>query len=98
MYVGTLNGTVIVVNNEIVEKQFDGCNGNYGVLGYIIFDQWGYMATSCDDSINHKLYLYYSNGTFTGTSISTPDHPRYIGFDLNRRFIQISSTQISIYN
>ena len=53
------------------------------------------MATTCS---NNDLYLYYPNGTFTRKNITTPASPRYIGYDSSGRFVQISWTQINIYN
>ena len=38
LYIGTLNGTVLVVQNEIILNQFNGCGGNSVVLTSILFD------------------------------------------------------------
>jgi hypothetical protein len=97
MFVGTTNGTILVIQNEMIINQFNGCNGDSVQLTSILFDQYGYMATICSDPTN-KLYLYNSNGTYTGTSLSTPVNPRYIGFDTKGRFILISYYQMIIYN
>jgi hypothetical protein len=97
MYVGTTNGTIIVIQNEVIINKFNGCNGIIITVTFILFDQYGYMATICSDPTN-KLYLYNSNGTYTGTSLSTPKNPRYIGFDTKGRFILISTNQTIIYN
>jgi hypothetical protein len=96
MYVGTTSGTILVMQNEIIINEFNGCNMANAALTSILFDQYGYMATSCD--LRNKLYLYTQNGTYTGTSLSTPALPRYIGFDTKGRFVLISFNQISIYN
>jgi hypothetical protein len=97
MFVGTTNGIVILIQNELIINQFNGCNGSSVSLTSILFDQYGYMATICSDPTN-KLYLYNSNGTYTGTSLSTPSNTRYIGFDAKGRFVVISRYQISVYN
>ena len=67
------------------------------MLTSILFDQFGYMATSCDDTIN-KLFLNYANGSYTGKNISTTINPSYFGFDSKGHFVQISFTKINIYN
>jgi hypothetical protein len=95
LYVGTTNGTIFVIQNEVIINQFNGCNGASVWVIFIIFDQYGYVATLCSIS---KLYLYNSNGTYTGNSLSTPKNPRYIGFDTKGRFVLISQSQVFIYN
>ena len=95
MYVGTTNGIVLVVLNETTVNQFNGCGGNGVWLFSILFDQYGYFATSCD---NNKLYLLFANGTYTGKEITTPNYPYFIGFDSKGHFIHTSWKQISIYN
>jgi hypothetical protein len=55
------------------------------------------MATICNDPTN-KLYFYDTDGRYTGTFLSTPVKPRYIGFDTKGRFVLISTNQIIIYN
>ena len=86
---------ILVYENEILIKQFNGCDGNSEALISILFDPNGYMATTCNYS--NKLYLFSPNSSFTG-KIITALHPIYIGFDSKGRFIQISNKQISIYN
>ena len=97
MYVGTNNGTVLVVQNEIIVNQFNGCDGNFVWLTSILFDEYGYFATSCYAPTN-RLYLLFANGTYTGKVITTPINPYYIGFDSKGHIIQISYRQITIYN
>ena len=97
LYVGTLEGIVIVYQNEIIINHFNGCDGNSTALSSLLLDQNGYMATTCYYPSN-KLYLYSQNGSFTGKSLTTPNNPFCIGFDSKGRLIQISSQQISIYN
>ena len=96
LYVGTIEGNILVYQNEIIITQFDGCDGKSDVLTSIFFDPNDLMATSCNNL--NKLYLYFQNGSFTNKSLTTPNWPYYIGFDSKDRFIQISAKQISIYN
>jgi DNA-binding beta-propeller fold protein YncE len=96
MFVGDFsNGKILVIENERIVNEFNGCNGNLFMLSHILFDDCGLMATSCN---NNQLYLYYPNGTYIGKSLNTPPNPRYIGFDSKGRFIQISWEKISIYS
>ena len=90
LYVGTRYGIVLVYLNEIIINQFNGCNENSNQLNSILFDPNGYMATSCGYPTN-KLYLFSTNGSFTGKSVTIEDNISYIGFDSKGRFIQISA-------
>ena len=101
LYVGDSKiGTILVLLNEAIIKNYNGCNGNSVRLSSILFDNCGYMATNCNDIPNtiNQLYLYDPNGTYLSKNFTTPTGPRYIGYDSKGHFIQISWTQISIYN
>jgi hypothetical protein len=93
--VGTTNGIILFIVNEMIKKQINGCNERGVQISSILFDGYGYMATSCNDE---QLYLYYSNGSFTGKNFTTPHAPRYIGYDSKERFVLISIYEIHIYN
>ena len=96
MYVGDCTtGTILVIENEMIMHTFNGCNGSLFGLISILFDSCSIMATSCT---NNQLYLYYQNWTYIGKNIATPGNPRYIGYDSNGQFVQISFNHISIYN
>ena len=85
-----------MVQNESIVNQINGCGGNIATLMSILFDEYGYFATSCE-TIN-KLYLIFANGTDSGKTMTTLNAPRYIGFDAKGHFIQILSNQITVYN
>ena len=87
----------MVLQNEVIVNQFNGCGGNSVILTSILFDEYGYFATSCYEPTN-KLYLFFANGTDTGKSMTTPTNTKYIGFDSKGHFIQISQNQTTIYN
>ena len=70
-------------------------NENIIFLSSILFDEYGYFATSCN---NNKFYLLFANGTNTGKLMVTPTSTRYIGLDSKGHFIQISEKKITIYN
>ena len=95
LYVGLNKGIILVFQNEIFINQFDGCNGDNVLLSSILFDQNGYMATSC---YSNKSYLFSPSGSFTGKYLTIPRFARYIGFDSKDRFILTSIHQIVIYN
>jgi hypothetical protein len=95
MYVGTSTGKILVIVNELIYHTFNGCNGVATTLTSILFDNCGYMATSC---YNNQLYLYYPNGTYFSQPMTTPSRNYYIGYDSNGHLIHISGTRISIYN
>ena len=97
MFVGTTNGTILVVLNKKIIKHFSGCHGKSVILSSIFFDRYGFIATSCSRPTN-ALFLYYSNGSFTNKSISAPYNPKYIGFDSKGRFVLVSWYQINIYS
>ncbi len=97
LIVGTSNRKILTIVNKTIINSFNGCNGNTPALTSIIFDDYGYMATCCDNSVN-RVFFYYSNGKFTGKNISTPSRPSKIGFDSKNRFYIFSMTQISLYN
>ncbi len=97
MYIGTENSTIVIIQNEVITNQFNGCNGAFVELNSILFDKYGYMATICSYPTN-ILYLFNIDGTYTGTSLPTPVKPRYIGFDSTGRFVLISKSQVIIYN
>ena len=61
LYVGTTNGLVLEIADRKIIGSFNGCNGNTNAwLTSIMFDQFGYITTTCD-----KTYLYHSNGIYT---------------------------------
>ena len=97
LIVGTSNGKILTIVNKTIINSFNGCNGNSAGITSIIFDNYGYMATSCDNPVN-RVFLYYSNGSFTSKSISTPSRPFVIGFDSKNKFYILSMNQISFYN
>ena len=73
---GTIKGIILAYQNEEIINQFNGCDwcdGNSDWLFSILLDQNGYMVTACSNS---KLYIFSPNGSFTGQSITTPEHPQ----------------------
>jgi hypothetical protein len=94
LYAGYNDGSILVIENKQIINNFNGCGGTIAFVTSIIFDQSGYMATSC---ITGKLYLYDNILSFTGKSISTAINPISNAFDSKGRFVVVSANQISIY-
>jgi hypothetical protein len=95
LYVGTNNGTILVIVNKQIIKQFNGCNQQSCRLSSILFDSLNNMAISC---ANYQLYLYNTSGNYLNKSILTVSYPYYIGLDSKSRLVVVTSTQISLYN
>jgi hypothetical protein len=96
LYVGTSNGTILVIVNKQIIKQFDGCNGQNINLNSILFDQFDNIAAAC--SIVSPLYLLKTNGTYLNKNILTVDYPYYIGFDSKSRLVVVTTSVIFVYN
>ncbi len=95
LYVGTTNGTILVIVNKQIIKQFNGCNKQSVDIYSILFDNFNNMATSCD---NYQLYLYNTAGTYLNKSILTVSSPMYIGLDSKSRLVVVKWAQITLYN
>ena len=44
---GCYGGQILVVENQVIVQNFQGCNDAYDYVTSIAFDQYGYMATTC---------------------------------------------------
>ena len=99
LYVGTYRGLILVISNKIVIRTFNGCNSNClaNIITSIVFDQFGYMATTNDASVANNAYLYDSNALLIG-SFSVPNYLCDMQFDSKGRLIFVSFNQITIYN
>ncbi len=95
LYVGTTDGTMLVIVNKQIIKQFNGCNQQSVYLYSILFDEFNNMATSCS---NYQLYLYKTSGSYLNKSMPTVSSPTYIGLDSKSRLVAVTWTQISLYN
>jgi hypothetical protein len=96
LYVGTSNGTILVIVNRQIIKQFNGCNGQNSNLNSILFDQFDNIGAAC--YITSPLYLLKTNGTYLNKNILTVDYPFYIGFDSKSRLVVVTSKVIFVYN
>jgi hypothetical protein len=93
LYVGLYGGVVSVLENNLVVKSITTlCNG---WITSIVIDANELMGVLCYS--NNMLYLYTTNGSYTGKSMTTPSNPRFMNYDLNGHFIIAGESQIKIY-
>jgi DNA-binding beta-propeller fold protein YncE len=92
LFVGTMNGTILVIQNKIVIKTFSTiCNA----ISSLLIDNDGYMIIACYSP--NAAYIYHTNGTNTGKQIKTGGVPMFINFDSKGRLIISSTSRINIY-
>jgi hypothetical protein len=93
LYVGLFGGVLSVLENNLVVKNITTlCTG---WISSIVIDANELMGVLCfSDSI---LYLYSTNGSYTGKNMTTPTSPRFLNYDLNGHFIIASYYQINVY-
>ena len=94
LYVGTANGSILVIENKIIVNSFNACAGKMASINSVLIDQYGEIATTCS---SNKVYFYDSKRNYMNKSISTHTYPRFITFDSQNRFLVISYYRISIY-
>jgi hypothetical protein len=89
--VGKINGRIVVVQNTVIIKTFNGCGRQSTILTSIMVDLLGYMATVC----NNRIFLFDSDQINTGKRILTSEGPKNIGYDSKRLFIIVTNNQIN---
>jgi hypothetical protein len=93
LYVGLTDSTISVLENNLVVKTITTlCPG---WITSIIIDTNELMAVLCLS--NSMLYLYTTNGSYTGIKMATPNSPNYMNYDLNGHFIIVGGNQINLY-
>ncbi len=93
IYVGLNDGTISVIENNLVVKTITTlCTGR---ISSIVIDANESMGVLC--LTNSILYLYSKNGSYTGKSMTTPSSPRFFNYDLNGNFIIAGQSQINLY-
>jgi hypothetical protein len=93
LYVGLNGGSIPVLENNLVVKTITTLCTNWIIS--IVIDSNDVMGVLCYD--NSMLYLYTTNGSYTGKSMTTPSLPRFMNYDLNGRFIIAGQNQIKLY-
>ena len=94
LYVGLYGGTISVLNNNLVVKNFPVLCTEW--ISFILIDTNYLMSVLCYSNLG-MLYLYTTNGSYTGKSMTTPTYPRFMSYDLNGHFIIAGYNQIYIY-
>ncbi len=93
IYVGLDDGSISVIENNLVVNSITTlCNG---WITSIVIDSNDLMGVLCWS--NSMLYLYSTNGSYTGNNMATPSSPRYVNYDLNGHFIIGGESQINVY-
>jgi hypothetical protein len=92
MYVGTIEGSILVIENGIIIRNFTTI---CGMISSILIDTYGNMLVL--SLYGNLVYLYHTNGTNLGKTISTPGSPSFINFDSKGRLIITSFSDIKIY-
>jgi hypothetical protein len=92
MYIGTMNGTILVIkDNKMVNIFSSVC----GAITSLLLDNHGYMVILCQSP--YYAYVYQTDGTDTGIGLKTLGAPRFINFDMNGRLIIVSKFHTNIY-
>ncbi len=94
LYVGFTDRSISVLENNLVVKNITIlCSG--GWISSIVIDSNDLMGVLCTS--NSMLYLYTTNGSYTGKNMITPSLPRCMSYDLNGYFIIAGRYQINLY-
>jgi hypothetical protein len=93
LYVGLNGGVISVLENNLVVKTIKTlCTG---FISSIVFDTNELMAVLCN--YDSMLYLYSTNGSYTGKNMTTPLWSGFMNYDLNGNFIIAGKYQINLY-
>ncbi len=93
LYVGLSGGSISVLQNDLVVQSITTlCNG---WITSIVIDANDLMGVLC--WTNNTLYLYSTNGSYTGKNMTAPLWPRFMNYDLNGNFIIAGYYQINLY-
>jgi hypothetical protein len=94
LYVGFTDGSISVLENNLVIKNITTlCTGD---ISSIVIDANDLMGVLCYSNPG-LLYIYSTNGSYTGINMTTPSGPKFINYDLNGHFIIAGQSQINIY-
>jgi hypothetical protein len=93
LYIGFDGGVVSVLENDFVINNITTlCTST---ISSIVIDSNELMGVLCLH--NNMLYLYMTNGTYTGKSMTTPTTARFMNYDLNGHFIITGYCLINLY-
>jgi hypothetical protein len=92
MFVGTIEGIILVMENDVIIRNFTTV---CGFISSMMIDTYGNMLVLSFS--NSFVYLYHTNGSNLGNSVSTSAHPTFMNFDLNGRLVITSWSDFEIY-
>ncbi len=93
IYVGLIGGVISVIeNNSIVKSIITLCTGYFTSILIDANDLMGVLCLS-----NSMLYLYTTNGSYTGKNMTKLKYPVFMNYDLNGHFIIAGENQITLY-
>ena len=90
-YTGNIN---FLKNNISTSNMPTSCRDR---ISSMLFDNYDHMIVLCYNP--SYLYVYHTNGTFTGTSfrVCSSSNPLFINFDSKDRLVVVCLTKIEIY-
>ena len=92
LYVGTTSGSILVIQDGIIIKNFITTCGS---IAKLLIDGYGYMLVLCQSP--SYVYLFHTNGTDLKNGITTSYNPLELNFDSEGRLVITSSGEINIY-
>ncbi len=93
LYVGTLEGDVLVIENDRIIRSFKVCTGYY--VHNIHIDASGNMALSC--YMDQLIKLYTVTGLNMNLSKRITSPPTFFDIDSKGRLVVLTSNEIGIY-
>ncbi len=82
----------VLENNLVVKNITTLCTEH---ITSIVIDAYDLMGVLCrSDSM---LYLYTTNGSYTGKNMTTPSWSLFMNYELNGHFIIAGQSQIKLY-
>jgi hypothetical protein len=94
LYVGFTDGSIQVFENNLVVKNITTlCTS---VISSIVIDTNESMGVLCCTNPG-MLYIYSTNGSYTGKNLTTLSLPRFMNYDLSGHFIIAGESQINVF-
>ncbi len=97
---GNSGGKILVLLNNVIVQNFYGCYNTYlsgSQVNSILFDEYGYMASSCFGQVN--LFNQSLSYIYKSTNFDSANFHRFINLDSKNRLITLSLFNvINIYS
>jgi len=95
IFLASTSGEIMMIQNKIT-KTFSNVAGNCNIMSLLV-DNYDKLAVLC--SSDNKIYIYNTNGSFTGLSWSSPVvNATNMVFDAFGNFILTNNTGIYFFN